>query len=150
MAKKKWLILPAFLLLIQFFRPSRSNNPDTAANLSLAGSSADVHRLLKAACLNCHSNQTNWPWYSAVAPVSWFVADDVNRARREVNFSEWERYKPEEKAHLLREARELIEKREMPPWSYRLMHSEARLSEADIAALVHWTERERQKLTADR
>ncbi|MFB3906065.1 MAG: heme-binding domain-containing protein [Acidobacteriota bacterium] len=149
MTKKKWVILPALLLVIQVFRPERAN-PETASDLALGGSGApqQVHRILESACFGCHSNQTVWPWYSTVAPVSWLIADDVKRGRRELNFSEWERYDAGEKAHLLKEVGEVVREGEMPPWTYRLLHSEARLSEADVAALAKWAEQQRQKLTA--
>jgi len=148
MARKKWLILPALLLVIQVFRPERTN-PKAAGEFSLANAdhpSAQVHSLLKSACFNCHSNQTIWPWYSSVAPFSWLVADDVKRGRRGLNFSEWERYDTGAKAHLLEEMKEILEEGEMPPWSYRLVHSEARLSATEVATLTKWAEQERDKL----
>ena len=148
MAKKKWLILPALLLVIQVFRPERTN-PKTASELSLAGSDpppAEVHQLLSSACFGCHSNQTVWPWYSGVAPFSWLVADDVKRARRSLNFSEWQRYDTGDKAHLMKEMRDILVEGDMPPWDYRLVHSEARLSQAQVSVLTKWAEQERQKL----
>lgn len=149
MAKTKWLILPALLLVIQVFRPDRTN-PRTAAELSLIGSSAappEVHQILSSACLNCHSNQTVWPWYSHVAPFSWLIADDVKRGRLDLNFSEWNRYEAGEKSHLLEEMAEILREGDMPPWSYRLAHSEARLSESEVATLTRWAEAERRKLS---
>jgi hypothetical protein len=94
--------------------------------------------------MDCHSNQTSWPWYSGIAPLSWVIADDVKRARQELNFSEWGKYDPAEKAHLLKEARELIELGHMPPPLYSLFHRDSRLSEAEVRALSEWAERQRQ------
>jgi hypothetical protein len=147
MARKKWLILPALLLLIQVIRPDKTN-PETAAPLSLTASRPPGHvqQLLQSACFSCHSNQTAWPWYSQVAPFSWVIADDVKRGRRALNFSEWERYDTAEKGHLLKETGEVLEEGEMPPWYYRPLHSESRLSQEQVASLVRWAEKERQKL----
>lgn len=150
MRKRKWLILPvAALLGIQLFRPERTNHPIDA---SLSFDTQDgrtpeqVRVLLSRACLNCHSNQTQWPWYSEIAPLSWVIADDVKRGRRELNFSVWKQNSRENKAHLLEEAAELVSEKEMPPWSYRLFHPEARLSESEIKTLVNWISQERQQL----
>ncbi len=148
MAKRKWLILPALLLVIQVFRPERTN-PKTPTDLSLAAvnpAPAPVHHLLTSACFSCHSNQTVWPWYSGVAPFSWLIADDVKRGRRNLNFSEWGRYDTGDKAHHLKKMRELLEAGDMPPWDYRLVHSDARLSQAQVSLLTKWAEQERQKL----
>lgn len=148
MAKRKWLILPALLLGIQVFRPDRTN-PQTAADLSLLAATqppAQVHQILKSACFSCHSNQTVWPWYSGVAPFAWLIADDVKRARRQLNFSEWERYDVGERRHLLKEIGEIVEEGDMPPWDYRLVHSEARLSQAEVTSLTKWAREERQRL----
>lgn len=152
MAKKKWLMLPAFLLIIQVFRPARTN-PESPADVSLGAvtqAPAQVHALLKSACFGCHSNQTAWPWYSNVAPVSWFIADDVTRGRQHLNFSVWERYDHSEKVHQLKEVRDLVKEGDMPPWDYRLVHPEARLSDAQAATLATWAEQERQKLVGSR
>jgi len=148
--KRKWLILPvAALLGIQFFRPERTNYPiDTSLSFETQNDQTpeQVRLLLSRACLNCHSNQTQWPWYSEIAPLSWLIADDVKRGRRELNFSVWKENSREKKAHLLEEASELVSEKDMPPWSYRLLHPEARLSESEIKTLSNWISGERQQL----
>lgn len=79
------------------------------------------------ACFDCHSNQTIWPWYSNIAPISWLVARDVGEGRRKLNFSEWDR--PQEEAA---EAVQTVQKGTMPPWYYPW----ARLSAAEREALI--------------
>ena len=81
--------------------------------------------LAQDACFACHSNLTEWPWYTSVAPVSWLTARDVEEGRAELNFSEWQR--PQEVD--LDEVVEVLREKEMPPVQYRLLHSEARLSD---------------------
>jgi mono/diheme cytochrome c family protein len=87
------------------------------------------------ACFDCHSNETHWPWYSNVAPVSWLVQRDVDAGRDKLNFSEWDRQRPE-----ANEAAEVVNEGEMPPFQYRLLHPQARLSSAERQALARGLE----------
>jgi len=98
----------------------------------------DVKAVLRRACYDCHSNETVWPWYSYVAPVSWLVADDVNHGRQHLNFSMWNRVKPEHLQKLMHDAWWEVEHDEMPLWYYLPMHPAARLSDADKALLRSW------------
>jgi len=83
------------------------------------------------ACYDCHSNETVWPWYSHVAPVSWLLQRDVDEGRRQLNFSEWDR--PQQEAH---EAAKTVQKREMPPWFYAAIQRDARLTATETQALI--------------
>ena len=87
--------------------------------------------LVVRACFDCHSNETVWPWYSNVAPISWLIQRDVAEGRRAVNFSEWNR--PQKEA---RESAKVVRKGEMPPWIYTLRSSSARLSADEKDALA--------------
>jgi hypothetical protein len=107
---------------------------------------AQVMTLLRRGCFDCHSNDTRWPWYSRVPPVSWLVLRDVERGRGQVNFSRWGQYNPFDRADILDKACDLASKREMPLWPYRLMHPEARLSDTDVATLCHWSRTEAARL----
>ncbi len=100
-----------------------------------AWDSPATRQLAVRACYDCHSNQTTWPWYSRIAPVSWLVQNDVDEGRRHVNFSEWDR--PQRKAS---ESARRVQRGSMPPWYYVMMHSKAKLSEAERQALVHGLE----------
>jgi hypothetical protein len=93
--------------------------------------SARTRDLAKRACFDCHSNETVWPWYSNVAPVSWLVQRDVDEGRAELNFSEWSR--PREEGY---EPAESVAEGEMPPRLYSLLHAEARLDAAEREALI--------------
>lgn len=101
---------------------------------------AQVEALLTRACYDCHSNQTRWPWYSRVAPASWLVAHDVALGREELNFSEWGSYYPQTRTRKLQWMGRVLRERSMPPWSYRLVHPDARLTGAERAMLVRWLE----------
>ena len=82
--------------------------------------------LARQACFDCHSNETEWPAYASIAPVSWLVQHDVDQGRAALNFSEWTRPQKEAK-----EAAKEIREGEMPPAAYKLIHAHARLSPAD-------------------
>jgi hypothetical protein len=118
--------------------------------MMLAEPPLDIRESLSRACADCHSNQTRWPWYSRLAPLSWAMADDVHRGRRELNFSRWREYDREEKAHLLKEAKDLVMNGHMPPGRYKLLQPSARLSESEIAELTNWFEQERSRVLAQK
>jgi hypothetical protein len=91
----------------------------------------DTRRLAVRVCFDCHSNETVWPWYSKVAPVSWLTQRDVDEGRKALNFSEWDR--PQEEAH---EAGETVRDGEMPPWFYFVTRPHARLTSVEKLALA--------------
>jgi hypothetical protein len=115
--------------------PSHRDNPPVETEVAAP---APVRAVLRRACYDCHSNETAWPWYSRVAPVSWLLGRDVREGRREVNFSTWNRNDAKRQARKWKEIQEQIEKGEMPPWIYTAVHGEARLSDADRQALLDW------------
>lgn len=98
-------------------------------------SSPEVRALAQRACFDCHSNETRWPWYSHVAPMSWLVQRDVDAGRDKLNFQEWQR--PQREAH---EAAEAVAEGEMPMIIYPPLHPEARLTAAEKARLVQGLE----------
>ena len=98
--------------------------------------SARTHELAVGSCFDCHSNETVWPWYAKVAPISWLLDNHVTEGRAILNFSEWN--KTQEGAS---EAASVTRDGEMPPWYYKLMHASARLTEPDVEALAGGLER---------
>lgn len=152
----RWLqrvILPllAVLLLIQTFEPARTNPPvdpkrEIHAYLAVDPSVAGV---LARSCNDCHSNRTVWPWYSRLAPASWLVVSDVNRVRKAMNFSEWSTYGVKEQREHLQEICKEVTEGEMPGVSYTLMHRDAKLSKADVAAVCSWTQTSTQTSVAE-
>jgi hypothetical protein len=146
----------ALLLLlftgVQLVRPERVN-PPTAAGHSLeehARVPPEVAGVLKRSCMDCHSNRTDWPWYSNVAPASWFVVDHVNQGRRHLNFSRWGEYNRRRTDNLLNEICSTARSGFMPLDSYTLVHRGARLAPGDVRTLCDWAGVERRRLsTAD-
>ena len=117
--------LVAAFLLIQLV-PYGRDHVNPPVRTEPAWDSVATRDLAKQACFDCHSNETKWPAYSRVAPISWLIQHDVVEGREVLNFSEWHR--PQEQA--TKAADEVFE-REMPPGIYELMHAHARLSDAD-------------------
>ena len=127
-------------------------NPEIDPSLDVRAVSpvpARVMSLMSQACLDCHSDATRWPWYSKIPPVSWLVAHDVREARSEVNFSRWGEYNAFDRADKLDEACELVSAGDMPLWSYRLLHSRARLTDEDVRAFCEWTDAEAERLVRE-
>ncbi|HPF70828.1 MAG TPA: heme-binding domain-containing protein [Candidatus Krumholzibacteria bacterium] len=104
------------------------------------GAPAGVADLLRRACYDCHSGRTAWPWYSRVAPVSWFVADHVREGRRALDFTDWPALDLDLQDELLRHVADEVGKGDMPLASYRLAHPAARLTAAQRDSIVAWAE----------
>jgi uncharacterized membrane protein len=128
------LILVAALAVAQAIRPAKTNPP---ARMDVSLDPA-IKPLMQRACYNCHSNETVWPWYSNVAPVSWLLASDVQEARMKVNFSEWETYPADIQGHKRYLIGEEVGGKAMPPWYYSVMHRDSRLSAEERAAIIKW------------
>ncbi len=140
---KRILFAIAFLLLAIQFVPVSRNNPSFDPSRSIYATvpvPEDVKAVFERSCRNCHSNETAWPWYSYVAPVSWVVAHDVHEARKKMNFSEWGGYSAQRKEDRLEEICEQVTNGDMPDRKYALLHREARPTAAERAALCQWTE----------
>jgi hypothetical protein len=136
------------LITIQFFGPEKTNPAIDEAKTILANAPMppEVSAIITRACYDCHSHQTRWPWYSHVAPVSWFVIGHVNDGRRHLNFSEWAAYDPKRMKRKLEEIKEEVEDGAMPLPAYLPLHPEAKLSPEEVQALSAWTIAERQRL----
>lgn len=142
-------MLAALFLIIQFVRPAKTNPAFDSAQALEAHTqiSPQVVAIFQRACADCHSNQTRWPWYSHIAPVSWFVTDHVNEGRRHLNFSEWAKRDRRTRLRQFREIEGVVKEGFMPMPSYLLLHRDAKLSDEDVSLIVQWaqTERERQE-----
>jgi hypothetical protein len=98
----------------------------------------EVTSILRGSCFDCHSHETEWPWYAWVAPASWLVTADVAEARTKLNFSEWESLSDRGKRRRANEIVEQVEEGEMPMWQYLITHPGARLGEEEIGVLIRW------------
>jgi hypothetical protein len=110
-------------------------NPPVKADLQAP---IEVKNILKTSCYDCHSNQTKWPWYSKVAPISWMIIDDVNEGRKHLNFSEWGTLYSERREELKKKILEELNTDEMPPSKYTFVHRSASLEIIQKNTLKKW------------
>ncbi|MBP6786024.1 MAG: heme-binding domain-containing protein [Candidatus Promineofilum sp.] len=131
-------VVAAGFLLIQLVPYGRAHeNPPVVAEPNW--DSPQTRELAQRACFDCHSNETTWPWYSSIAPVSWLVEHDVEEGRQHLNFSDWNQRRAEngEESEELDELGETVVNGEMPPSQFLITHPEARLTDAEKTALAN-------------
>jgi cytochrome c len=102
--------------------------------------------IIQRSCQNCHSERTEWPWYSRVAPGSWLLERDVSQARSRINLSRWKEYSPEQQAAILSTIGVAARTGVMPPSRYTLLHPDARLSSEERQQIYTWSKAERRLL----
>lgn len=132
--KKAFMPLLVGLVAIQFIPVKRSNPPER----DRLAAPLPVETILRRACYDCHSNETRWPWYARVSPISFLIASDVREGRRELNFSVWDRYEQRRKRRKLKEIIKVMERSDMPPWYYVPVHLDAKLSQGERETIVEW------------
>ena len=131
---KKFVIIAIALCVVIQLIPYGRNHTNPPVVKEPAWNSPATRELVKRVCFNCHSNETTWPWYSKIAPVSWLIMHDVKEGRSKLNFSDWKNgERPGENANLIRHE---VMGGEMPPFQYRIAHPEAKLTAAEKQALV--------------
>jgi hypothetical protein len=140
---KRKLRIAAIVLVIglaaaQLVRPNTGNPPVDPARSLWNDRRVDpqVATILRKACADCHSHETEWPWYSKISPFSWLVANHVNKGRAKLNFSDWSTPTPDQ----LEEIYDSIAKNKMPIASYLVMHPQAQLSKDNRDALLSWAD----------
>lgn len=140
MKQKIFLALAAVFILIQFIRIDKINPPVATEQdyLTATPPPAEIAKLIKVACYDCHSNETAYPWYTNIAPVSWWIENHIEHGREHLNFSVWTSYSEKKASHKLEECYEVLEQKEMPMLSYMVAHPDAWISAEERAALVNW------------
>ncbi|MBP6756677.1 MAG: heme-binding domain-containing protein [Bacteroidia bacterium] len=135
-------------IVIQVFRINKTITPvnEQTDFMAVTQTNPEVATILKNACYDCHSNQPTYPWYTSVAPVSWWIKNHINEGSKHLNFSIWQTYTVKRKDHKLEECVEMIEEGEMPMNSYTWMHPEAKLTDAQKQLLIDWFKAEKAKL----
>ena len=144
MNKKKliWLIIILLIVIIQLIPNHKpevilSNENDLIYNNKLLES---VENILRTSCYDCHSNESKYPWYSYIAPVSWLVIRDIKVGREELNFSEWESQSKMDKAKNIDKIIDEVLDEQMPMSIYTLVHSDAKLNADKRQQLTDWAD----------
>jgi hypothetical protein len=149
----KWSLGGAGLVLaaLQLTNPARTNPPVAPGRDLLATQAppAEITSLLRAACYDCHSHETKWPWYSRIAPMSWLVVDHVNEGRKRINFSNWPHDDPQRAAKKWNRVSDEVRSGDMPLPSYTWIHPQAQLPAGQREFLVKWAEQEARRLQTD-
>ena len=144
------LFLVMIVVLIQFYRPEKTNPPADPSKSIVATPQMppDVRQILGHSCTDCHTNNTSWPKYSYVAPISWLVVNDVNEGRRHVNFSDWDTFSAERQQAKLTQICDEVKDGGMPLRQYTWMHQGTALDQQQRDAVCAWTKAEQQRITA--
>jgi len=138
--KKILLSILIVLVIAQFFSPDKNDGDiaTVAAFMVETNPPEDVKKILETTCFDCHSSKTAYPWYNSITPVNYWLNDHIQDGKKHLNFSKWNTYSLKKKAHKMDELYEEVEDGEMPLNSYTWTHSEAKLSVAQITAVVTW------------
>jgi hypothetical protein len=127
----KWIVIIGVIVFIVLqVIPYNRNHTNPPVVSEPKWDSPATREFAVRACFDCHSNETVWPWYSNIAPVSWLVQQDVDQGRRRLNFSDWANTR--EKGEIV----EVISGGYMPPSKYLLMHPNAKLTQAEKDAFL--------------
>jgi hypothetical protein len=136
-------LLVVLLVIIQFIPANlpelTTNNPNDLL-VNNPDIPEDVKLILKTSCYDCHSNETYYPWYSNVAPISFLVSRDTKVGREELNFSDWTSYKKSDMAGILDGISEEVSEEEMPMKIYTIIHQDASLSDQEKEIIVDWAD----------
>ncbi|WP_419870005.1 heme-binding domain-containing protein [Chryseobacterium sp. CT-SW4] len=138
--KKVLVIILVAFIIIQFFPIDKTNPPLTPGMdfLKIKKTPPETAKLIRSSCYDCHSNESVYPWYSSIAPSSWFLKNNIDNGRKHLNFSTFATYDINRQIKKLDECVEMIEKDEMPLKSYLLMHQEAKLSPQQKKELISY------------
>ncbi len=143
--KKTALLLFVVFVGMQFYRPDKNqtHGNHTAEFITETNPSKDVKAILQQSCYDCHSNNTEYPWYNNIAPVSYWLANHVKDGKKHLNFSMWNTYELKGKDHKLEEVIEMVHDGEMPLKEYTWTHESARLTEEQRTAIIDWAKQTR-------
>lgn len=145
-----FIFLLVAVLVIQFFQPDKNTSDKTSGHIFEveANIPSEIKQILTTACLDCHSNNTNYKWYHKPAPVSWMINKHILEGKDELNLSEWGKFDIYDKIGTLEEICEETERKTMPLKSYTSIHREAKLTDEQISKICDWTEKLSEELLA--
>ena len=150
MIKKILVALLIILIVIQFIKPQKNIHPgaEPADISTLYPVPADVDSILSIACKDCHSNNTRYPWYNNLQPVAWFLANHVKDGKRSFNLNEFATYPVARQYDKIQEIKKQIDRGDMPISSYKIIHRDAILTDAEKKTVITWSENIRQQMEA--
>jgi len=140
--KKILLVLLLAFVVIQFIRPAKNNGePEGANHISKSYNVPNgVKAILEKACNDCHSNNTTYPWYANIQPVTWWLNSHIVDGKKHLNFSEFTTYNLRRQYHKMEEVISEVDEKHMPISSYTITHGDAKLSDAEKTILTNWAQ----------
>ena len=147
-AKKILLAILIVLVGIQFIQPARNQSGQvlTTDMARMYKMPDTVQAILKSACNDCHSNNTNYPWYTYLQPVGWMLANHIRHGKKELNFNEFGSYTARRQRSKLKAIANQVKDGEMPLNSYTLMHKDARLTREQKQLIIEWVQKTKDGL----
>lgn len=145
--KKILGVLLVVFILVQFIDPEENVGSTASFDSFLKDTNPnkEVTAILKTTCFDCHSDVTNYPWYNEITPLNFWLSDHIKDGKKHFNISAWDGYSVKKKDHKFEELIEMVESKEMPLKSYTYVHSEAKLTDSQIAAVIDWGKKVRLK-----
>jgi len=151
MLKRILLIVLVVIIVAQFIQPPHNEGAaESPTDITHAVTVPDtVMAMLKRSCYDCHSNHTNYPWYSKITPVNWWLYNHINDGKRHFNFSDFNTGSYKRRVKRLDEVGETVEKHEMPLSSYLWIHKDAKLNDDQQRMIIDWAKGAQQKIMQD-
>jgi hypothetical protein len=148
--KRTFQVLLLALIVIQFFRPAKNKSEGISNNdiTKLYPVPENVQSILKTSCYDCHSNNTEYPWYNNIQPVAWWLKNHIDEGKRGLNFSEFATYRIGKQYRRLDDINKQIKDDEMPLDSYLWIHKNAKLNDEQKLAITNWTTSLRDSIKA--
>lgn len=148
--KKIILALLIVFVAIQFIQPAHNKSEQVLATdfANIYSIPDSVQTILQAACYDCHSNNTNYPWYANIQPMAWVMADHIKKGKEDLNFSEFDKYARRRKISKLKSIGNQIKDDAMPISSYKLIHKNARLSKGQKKLIIDWMSKTADSLSS--
>lgn len=149
--KRVLIVLLIIFIVIQFFRPQKNRSESVSANdISTKYAVPDsIRHILKVACNDCHTNNTRYPWYAEIQPLAWWLNNHVVDGKKDLNFSEFTKYRIRKQYRKLEEINDLVKENEMPLASYTWIHRDAVLSSQQKLAIAAWSSSIRDSIKAN-
>jgi hypothetical protein len=147
--KKILLVILVIIIAIQFIQPARNKSGQVLPTdiSKVYNIPNQVQSVLKNACSDCHSNNTNYPWYSNIQPGGWWLASHIRKGKEELNFSEFGDYSSRKQRSKLNSIAKTVEDGTMPFPSYTLIHRNARLTKDEKAVIINWANNTKDSLS---
>jgi len=147
--KKIGFLLLIIFLVLQAFRPVKNNSGNKENDISTVYPVPEnVQKIFTESCYNCHSNNTDYPWYANIQPVAWWLDDHIKEGKKELNFNEFAKYRIAKQYRKLEECIDEVKEGEMPLESYTIIHRNTKLSPEEKETIFNWATELRDTIKA--